>query len=380
MASDGTLRMLALTLPAQPEGFKDLSHRGARERNSSARDRGNDAIALLGSRRAGPPRHVPAGDPEHLWRPSRSSALTQGRRGRDGDRARERAPGAALLEARDVGHPVRRRSPGMSPDAQRKDLILLVADKNMDASLKGLLSRSKALGHRQVTFDLYVHPDRDPGCLLRGHDFLRPFVSLYERALVLLDHEGCGRGRRGSLSGWRAISRGGSTKRAGDSGAHGRCRDRPGAPQVRVVGGDSPSVDRALGWEGRPVSLRSWLPGQELLATGAVKPARPKEAVERRRCAPPASRVPPRSTSARAGPVRRHRGLHRFRVILKLKRLPPRVVPAATGRLVRKLSPARQGSILVSQGVCPGSAEHLESDTSKKWGDTHEGPRVDTLG
>src|SRR3954463_12022962 len=81
----------------------------------------------------------------------------------------------------------------MSADLRRKDLILLVADKNMEASLKGLLSRFQALGVRQVIFDLYVHPDRDPGCLLRGHDFLRPFASLYERTLVLLDRSGCGR-------------------------------------------------------------------------------------------------------------------------------------------------------------------------------------------
>src|SRR5262245_25609298 len=81
----------------------------------------------------------------------------------------------------------------MSADLGRKDLILLVADKNMEASLKGLLSRFQALGFRRVVFDLHVHPDRDPGCLLRGHDFLRPFVSRYERALVLLDRSGCGR-------------------------------------------------------------------------------------------------------------------------------------------------------------------------------------------
>src|SRR6266513_2389199 len=80
----------------------------------------------------------------------------------------------------------------MSADLLRRDLILLVADKNMEASLKGLLSRFRSLKFRQVVFDLYVHPERDPGCLLRAHDFLRPFASRYERALVLLDHAGCG--------------------------------------------------------------------------------------------------------------------------------------------------------------------------------------------
>ena len=68
----------------------------------------------------------------------------------------------------------------MSADLIRKDLILLVADKNMEASLKGLLTRFRSLKLRQVTFDLYVHPERDPGCLLRAHDFLaeEPLIRL----------------------------------------------------------------------------------------------------------------------------------------------------------------------------------------------------------
>lgn len=44
----------------------------------------------------------------------------------------------------------------------RKDLVVLVPDKNMEASLRGLLSRCAALGLRDVTFDLFVHPERDP--------------------------------------------------------------------------------------------------------------------------------------------------------------------------------------------------------------------------
>jgi hypothetical protein len=165
----------------------------------------------------------------------------------------------------------------MSPDAQRKDLILLVADKNMDASLKGLLSRFHALGHRQVTFDLYVHPDRDPGCLLRGHDFLRPFVNLYERALVLLDHEGCGRD-----AAERSRLEADLERRLGETGWGDRAAAVVIAPELEIwVWSDSPQIDRALGWEGRPVSLRSWLQEEGLLATGALKPAQPKAAVER---------------------------------------------------------------------------------------------------
>ncbi|HEY0553853.1 MAG TPA: hypothetical protein VGG20_06265 [Thermoanaerobaculia bacterium] len=164
----------------------------------------------------------------------------------------------------------------MSPDLPRKDLILLVADKNMEASLRGLLSRSQSLKCRPVTFDLYVHPERDPGCLLRGHDFLRPFASRYERALVLLDHEGCGR---------EAVVRSGLEseleERLGDAGWGDRAAAVVISPELENwVWSDSPHIDRALGWTSSEISLRDWLMEKGFLSAGAIKPLKPKEAVE----------------------------------------------------------------------------------------------------
>jgi hypothetical protein len=164
----------------------------------------------------------------------------------------------------------------MSADLLRKDLVLLVADKNMEASLKGLLSRFHAFGYRQVTFDLYVHPERDPGCLLRAHDFLRSFVSRYERALVLLDHAGCGR-----EAAERSVLESQLEGRLGEAGWQDRAAAVVISPELESwVWSDSPHVDRALGWEGRPEPLRSWLREKGLLEAGAAKPAKPKEAVE----------------------------------------------------------------------------------------------------
>ena len=105
----------------------------------------------------------------------------------------------------------------MIADLRRKDLILLVADKNMEASLKGLLLRSQALGLRRMIFDLYVHPERDPGCLLRAHDFLRPFVTRYERALVVLDHAGVA-AKPPSAPYWSLSSRSGLVRQVGRIG------------------------------------------------------------------------------------------------------------------------------------------------------------------
>ena len=73
------------------------------------------------------------------------------------------------------------------------DLIVLVPDKNMEASVRGILGRSKALGIRQLDHRIFVHPARDPGCL--GQDMTccdRSRASM-RHALVLLDRDGCGR-------------------------------------------------------------------------------------------------------------------------------------------------------------------------------------------
>jgi hypothetical protein len=53
----------------------------------------------------------------------------------------------------------------MSPAPRRKDLVVLAADKNTEFTVRGLLdSRTAALGIRRVVFDVYPHPERDPGC------------------------------------------------------------------------------------------------------------------------------------------------------------------------------------------------------------------------
>lgn len=164
----------------------------------------------------------------------------------------------------------------MSADLIRKDLILLVADKNMEASLKGLLSRFRSLKFRQVEFDLYVHPERDPGCLLRAHDFLRPFASRYARALVLLDHAGCGQESEECSKLEANLER-----RLDDSGWEGRAAAVVIAPELENwVWSDSPKVDIALGWEGKTPPLRDWLVEKGLLQAGVAKPAEPKRAVE----------------------------------------------------------------------------------------------------
>lgn len=146
----------------------------------------------------------------------------------------------------------------------------------MEASLTGLLSRYQSLVIRRLTFDLFIHPDRDPGCLLRAHDLLRPLVGRYEQAMVVLDQKGCGQEEVE-----RSLLEADIERRLGGAGWEDRAAAVVIAPELENwVWSDSPHVDRALGWESRTVPLRSWLQEEGLLQAGSTKPFEPKRAVE----------------------------------------------------------------------------------------------------
>ncbi len=74
-----------------------------------------------------------------------------------------------------------------------KDLVVLVADKNTEMVLRTLLSKRQVpLGIRAVSFDIFVHPRRDPGMYQSAADFLRSLQTGYHYALIVFDREGCG--------------------------------------------------------------------------------------------------------------------------------------------------------------------------------------------
>jgi len=157
-----------------------------------------------------------------------------------------------------------------------KDLAVLIADKNMEGALRGLLSRPQSLGLRDISCDLYVHPERDPGCLRRGHDFLRPFSQRYAHGLVVFDREG---------SGQETIDRSLLEQQVELRLASAGWNDRAAAvvidPELEVwVWNDSPHVESALGWEAGGLALRDWLKQKGWLLEGANKPIQPKKAVE----------------------------------------------------------------------------------------------------
>lgn len=157
-----------------------------------------------------------------------------------------------------------------------KDLVVLVADKNMEFAVKGLLSRPRALGVCPITSDLFVHPYRDPGCLLVGHNFLRPLVNRYSYALVMFDREGCGRERLSREELEQQVE-----DRLSQSGWGDRAASIVLDPELEVwVWSDSPHVESVLGWSGRQPDLRTWLAEKGFAEVNALKPNRPKEATQ----------------------------------------------------------------------------------------------------
>ena len=73
-----------------------------------------------------------------------------------------------------------------------QDLVLLVADKNMQFALQGALSRPEALGIRPIDYEFRSHPGRDGGVRASGPQVLAGERNRFRHALMLLDLEGCG--------------------------------------------------------------------------------------------------------------------------------------------------------------------------------------------
>jgi hypothetical protein len=154
------------------------------------------------------------------------------------------------------------------------DLVILVADKNMQAAVNGILSRPEALEIRNIQWRSHVHPERDPGCFLRGHDFLRPMARQYAHCLLMFDHHGCGQEGK-TREGLESIVETGLSQ----SGWRGRGAAIVLDPELEVwVWSDSPEVARCLGWESRQPRLREWLHGEGLWASDTPKPSDPKSA------------------------------------------------------------------------------------------------------
>jgi hypothetical protein len=157
-----------------------------------------------------------------------------------------------------------------------KDLVILAADKDLEFSLKGLLGRPEALGICPVNADIYVEPDHDPACALRGVEFLRNFQDQYRYALLMFDHEGSGKETAARKAIQAELNSALTVSGWGD-----RAEVIVLEPELEAwVWSDSLHVDDVAGWKDRDPKLRPWLVEQGWLNEGETKPSRPKEAFE----------------------------------------------------------------------------------------------------
>jgi hypothetical protein len=154
------------------------------------------------------------------------------------------------------------------------DLILLVADKNMEFTLRGALSRYSALGIRPISFRFLKHSRRDPGVRSDGPDLLALAHRQTTHALLVMDFEGSGTEAASAIELEMQLDE--RLQRTWGDSAKAIVIE----PELETWLWGS---DNALsGVVGRPegMGIRDWLKTQGYSFTPSGKPERPKEAME----------------------------------------------------------------------------------------------------
>ena len=158
----------------------------------------------------------------------------------------------------------------------KKDLVVLVADRDMEQALKGLLGRPKALAIRSIETDILIHPRHDPACARQGVAFLSNLSERYHHGLLMFDHEGSGREQEQIEELRKSLEEDFVRSPWGD-----RAKVVVLSPELEAwVWSLSPHVEEVAGWKDRQPPLRRWLTDQGWLPAGGVKPSRPKEAFQ----------------------------------------------------------------------------------------------------
>lgn len=154
------------------------------------------------------------------------------------------------------------------------DLVVLVADKNMQFALRGALSRPAALGIRPISFEFRTHPGRDGGVRSGGPELLALERARFRYGLVVFDHEG---------SGAENVDPSDLELELDDrlnSQWGGAAKAIVVVPEVDVwVWGSDNALKEVFDW---PLagSIRDWAAEHGFQFTPSNKPVRPKEALE----------------------------------------------------------------------------------------------------
>lgn len=157
-----------------------------------------------------------------------------------------------------------------------EDLIILAADKNIEFAITGILSRAIALEIQNITYRIYCHPQKDPGCFHRADSFLRAFQNKYRFALVVFDYEGSGQENNFN----RMEMEEEVFNRLNLAGWENRCAAIIIEPELENwVWSSSQHLPTALGFR-NPASLAEFLQSNDFEDYRQEKPKHPKEALE----------------------------------------------------------------------------------------------------
>jgi len=157
------------------------------------------------------------------------------------------------------------------------DLVLLVADKDMEYFVSGLLTRPNDIGISEINCNIIPYVSRhDPGCCRNSHNFLRAYSTTYSYALVLFDHHGSGR-ENDTVQ----IIQDDVEKDLSRSGWGNRAKAVVISPELENwIWSRSSRVAACLGWKGQSEKLGKWLEEKGEWAAESSKPEDPKRAVE----------------------------------------------------------------------------------------------------
>lgn len=164
-----------------------------------------------------------------------------------------------------------------------KDLVLMVADKNMNFALKGALSRPDALGIAPIEFEFRTHMGRDGGVRTSGPETLALDSRRFSHALLVFDLEGSG----ASIADAKLVEE--ELDRRLSTHWDDRAKSIVIEPELDIwIWGSDNILQDVLEWP-IPGSIREWLKNRGFEFNESGKPLRPKEALDELR---PVHRLP----------------------------------------------------------------------------------------
>lgn len=155
-----------------------------------------------------------------------------------------------------------------------KDLAVLVADKNMDFAMRGILGRPKSIGIRVVSYGITPHGGRAEGVRTSGPETLARLRKEFSHGIMMLDWEGSGSKAESAV----ALEQELDSRLSPVWGNEAKAIVIEPELDVWIWGSDNALV-RILHWQDSQ-SIRAWLAERGHEFDGRQKPVRPKEALE----------------------------------------------------------------------------------------------------